>query len=128
MTVPKPYDIRQRTFEFAAAVVVWSRNLAGDASTQILVRQLVRAATSVGANVEEADGTETSRDRINKWNIARKEAREARYWLRLIGATQKVADSPDGLMRESEELVRILTALMRNHKQNSQQKDGDRRE
>lgn len=89
-------------------------------ATQILVRQLVRASTSVGANVEEADGTETSRDRINKWNIARKEARETRYWLRIIAATDASAASSTDLERESDELVRILTVLIRNHRANSQ--------
>jgi len=88
----KPYDIRERTFLFSVAIIKWVRKLPRDLGTQVAARQLVESATSVGANVEEADGAGTTKDRVNKWTISRKEAREARYWVRVICAA--TADSP----------------------------------
>ncbi len=107
-----PYDIRERTFRFAVEIIRWARALPKDTGTQIAAKQLLRAATSVGANVEEATGAETTKDRLNKWAIARKEAREARYWVRVIGAA--TVDTPGGraLEQESTELINILSALI----------------
>lgn len=107
-----PYDIRERTFQYAVKIVGLVRRLPRDAAADVLGRQLLRAATSVGANVEEADGATTARDRSYKRAIARKEAREARYWLRLIRSC--VLDNQDAraLQIESEELIRILSALI----------------
>ncbi len=108
----KPYDIRERTFLFSVSVIKWVRTLPRDLGTQIAARQLVESATSVGANVEEADGAGTTKDRVNKWTISRKEAREARYWIRVICAAS--ADSPEGraLEQESTELINILSTLI----------------
>ncbi|MBI3742613.1 MAG: four helix bundle protein, partial [Chloroflexi bacterium] len=108
----KPFDIRERTFLFSVNVIKWMRTLPKDLGTQIAARQLIESATSVGANVEEADGAGTTRDRVNKWTISRKEAREARYWIRVICTAS--ADSPEGraLEQESTELINILSALI----------------
>ncbi len=51
----KPYDIRERTFLFAVRTVEWVRTLPNDAATQVCAKQLIRSATSVGANIEEAN-------------------------------------------------------------------------
>ena len=108
----KPYDIRERTFLFSVNVIKWVRTLPRDLGTQVAARQLVESATSIGANVEEADGARSAKDRVNKWTISRKEAREARYWIRVICTAS--ADSPEGraLEQESTELVNILSALI----------------
>lgn len=58
-----PYDIRERTFLFSVRIIKWVRTLPRDMGTQIAARQLVEAATSVGANVEEATGADTPKDR-----------------------------------------------------------------
>lgn len=107
-----PYDLRERTFVFSVRVLKWARTLPHDLGTQVAARQLVEAATSVGANVEEADGADTARDRVYKWTLSRKEAREARYWLRVICAAG--ADSTEGqaLAQEALELVKILSTLI----------------
>jgi four helix bundle protein len=81
------------------------------------MHQLVKAATSVGANVEEADGAESKRDFAHKLSIARKEARETRYWLRLIRASIAENDEWTSLLRESEEIARILSAIIRSARQ-----------
>jgi len=75
-------------------------------------RQLLRAATSVGANVEEAHGAESRRDFVHKMGIACKEAREARYWLRLVHETIVNDNEVNALLQESDELVRILSTII----------------
>ena len=68
----KSYDIRERTFNFAKKVLELVGKLPNNHVCQILSSQIVRAGTSIGANVEEADVTVTKRDLVNKFVIARK--------------------------------------------------------
>jgi len=107
-----PYDLRERTFQFSVRVIKWVRTLPRDLGTQIAAKQLIESATSVGANVEEADGADTPKDRVYKWTLSRKEAREARYWVRVICAAN--TESPEGqaLQQECSELVKILSTLI----------------
>ena len=109
-----PYDIRERTFQFAVRVIRAVRRLPQDTATRVVAHQLVKSATSVGANVEEADGAESTRDFIHKTSISRKEARESRYWLRVIRAAILDDKEFTTLEQESDELVRILSAMIIN--------------
>jgi four helix bundle protein len=108
--------IRNRTFRFACRIVHLHPELArrGDIGRTI-GGQLLRSATSIGANLEEADAGQSRPDFISKCNIALKEARETAYWLRLIQETtaSPLAALPD-LIVESGEIVAILTAIVRN--------------
>lgn len=83
---------------------------------EMSVKQLLRSASSVGANIEEADGTDSAKDRIYKWALSRKEARETRFWIRLICET--ATDSPEGkaLIQECTELINILSTLIKKSK------------
>jgi len=112
----KPFDIRDRTFLFAVDVIRWVRTLPKDLGTQVAARQLVRAATSIGANVEEADGADTAKDKVYKWALSRKEAREARYWIRVIVATTSASSQSHALAQESTELISILSTLISKNK------------
>jgi four helix bundle protein len=79
-----------------------------------LARQVLRAGTSVGANLEEAKGAQTRRDMTAKFSIALKEARETAYWLRLLQATKLAAPALlNPLLSEANELVAILTSARR---------------
>ncbi|MEA3377746.1 MAG: four helix bundle protein [Chloroflexota bacterium] len=111
-----PYDIRERTFQFAIRVIQAVRQLPRDTVAQVVLRQLVKSATSIGANMEEADGSESTRDFIHKTSVSRKEACESRYWLRIVRATVMDTDDFVALERESDELVRILSAMIANAK------------
>jgi four helix bundle protein len=84
-TSGKPYDIRRRTFQFAVRLLEVSARLPGTPEGSVVRQQLCRAGTSVGANVEEADGTVSGADRRKSLVIARKEALETRYRLRIAG-------------------------------------------
>jgi four helix bundle protein len=108
----KPYDIRDRTFLFAVRTIKWVRTLPRDLGTQVAARQLVESATSVGANVEEADGADTQKDRVYKWTLLRKEARESRYWIRVIHTATSDSAEARALEQESTELVNILSAMI----------------
>jgi len=82
-----------------------------------LSRQLLRAGTSIGANVEEAQAAQSKPDFIHKYAIALKEARETVYWLRLIAAAELMpASRLADLRRESEELGRIIASIIVNTK------------
>jgi len=72
----------------------------------------VKSATSVGANMEEADGAESRRDFVHKASVSRKEVCESRYWLRIVRATMLDNDDLEALERESDELVRIRSAMI----------------
>lgn len=88
-------------------------------------RQYLRSATSIGANLEEADVAETKRDFIHKNRIALKEARESRYWLRLIVESGILPDSKmSSLIQETTELIAILTSIVKKSSQ-TKQKEND---
>lgn len=90
------------------------RALGRDVSSQVFARQVLRSATSVGANVEEAHGSHSRADFARRMNIARAEARETLYWLRLItegGLLTRKQTSE--LLQEADEILRILVASMK---------------
>jgi len=115
--VKPPYEIKERTFEFGLMVVQLVNRLPNSLAGRELGRQLIQAGTSVGANVEEADAAESDRDFVHKVSIARKEARESRYWLRLLkesGVYQ--SEGTDYLVQEATELIKILSTIIKNKK------------
>ena len=110
-------DIAARLRVFAAGTIRLSRRLPDDPAAKHLARQLVRSATGGGANYEEARGAESRADFIHKVAIANKELREALYWLQLAHEAALVEDGELGtLIRESSELVAILTASIKTAK------------
>ena len=89
--------------------------VATDAAAEVLARQILRSGTSIGANLEEAAAGQSRADFVSKCNIALKEARERHYWLRLFVEAQVVPpEKLEGLLGESNELVAILTAIVKN--------------
>jgi four helix bundle protein len=107
-----PFEIRERTFLFAVRSVELVKRFPRTMDGKEIGRQFLRAATSVGANVEEAHGAESQRDFVHKMGIACKEARETRYWLRLVKETIVNDDEINALLQESDELVRILSTII----------------
>ncbi|MBV9493228.1 MAG: four helix bundle protein [Acidobacteria bacterium] len=106
-------DLRERTFEFACSVVEIHRELyRREPSLRDIGRQATSAATSIGANLEEADAAQSKADFISKCNIALKEARETRYWLRILIRVAK-SERVSQLIDEATELIAILTTIVR---------------
>jgi len=114
-------DITDRSFEFALRVVKLCRFLEDERKVhRALINQLIRSGTSVGANIEEAQAGQSRADFISKISIACKEARETLYWLRLISASDKpVSDRLSDIIKEADELVRILTSIVKTTKEGS---------
>ncbi len=114
-------DLRQRTFEFAVRVVNLCRKLEKTPGvSRTLSGQLLRSATSIGANVEEGQASQSKADFVSKYSIACKEARETHYWLRLLVATDitpkgQLAD----LIDEANQLIAILTTIIKKTKANA---------
>ena len=85
---------------------------------RVLANQLLRAGTSVGANVEKGQAAQTEADSLTKYSIACKEARETYYWLRLLSAAEVLpAERLHELTQECNELVAILTASVKKLKE-----------
>src|ERR1043166_4770515 len=105
--------IREKSYAFALRVLRLARCLRIQMEYD-LARQLLRAGTSVGANVEEAQAAQSRPDFIAKMSIAAKEAREAQYWVRLLRDSRTgPADEVGALIRDAEELIRLLTAIVK---------------
>jgi four helix bundle protein len=110
-------DIRERSFAFAVRIVKLCQFLEKDMKiSRSLVRQLLDAGTSVGANLEEGQAGQSKPDFISKNAIALKEARETNYWLRLILATNKFAEKIkvgiEDLRDESLEIANVVGAII----------------
>jgi len=121
----KPYDIQDRAFLFSTEIVDFCRPaLSPGGIARELARQLVRSGTSIGANLEEADAGQSKPDFRSKVAISRKEAREARYWLRLmVHADPSLKQRAAPLIDEARQLIAILTTIKLNSEQNDNRGD-----
>jgi four helix bundle protein len=109
-------DIRLRTFEFSVEIIELYKYLQYEKKEYTLGKQLLRAGTSIGANVEEATAAQSKKDFIAKMSISLKEARETNYWLRLLKRTGYI--KKDILIKESAEIMNILGAIIRTSRKN----------
>ncbi|SRR6266498_3243834 len=112
----KNESIQDRSFEFACRIVKLTEYLHRRSfAARVISRQLLDSGTSVGANLEEASAAQSKADFICKCSIASKEARESRYWLRLLVACRLVdAKKLAPLVVEAGELVAIITTIVKN--------------
>ena len=122
-------DIVERTYNFALCIVKFVRILPKETAGFELGRQLLKAGTSIAANVEEAQGAFSKEDFIYKMQTAFKEAREANFWLRLIRDSGVIKNEEfkiknfdeedlENLIRESEEIKNILASIVKTSKKN----------
>jgi len=109
----KPYDLEERTFQFAKSSRAFVKKLARTISNIEDVKQLVRASGSVGANYIEANEAIGKKDFVMKIKICRREAKESRYWLRLIETDGRIDSERTRLLGESDELMKIFGAILR---------------
>ncbi len=110
----KPYDLEERTFQFAKAVALYVRSLIKNISNVEYSKQVVRSSGSVGANYIEANESLSKKDFVMRIKICRKEAKESQYWLRLITETNddKFVKEGNANMREADEIKKILSAIL----------------
>ncbi|MCA0447963.1 MAG: four helix bundle protein [Bacteroidetes bacterium] len=104
--------IQDKSFQFALHVLELYKQMRFQ-KEYIISAQLIRSGTSIGANVEEATAAQTKKDFIAKMSVASKEARETRYWLKLLSQSQFFVYDYTKLMEECNELIRIITAIVK---------------
>ena len=104
--------IRNLSFDFSLQIIGLYKLLQSQ-NEYVLSKQLLRCATSVGANVEEAGAAQTKKDFIMKMAIASKEARETRYWLRLLDKSQLVHADYTPYLAAIEHIINILTKIVK---------------
>ena|SRR5437762_12560022 len=108
------FDLEERTARFGEAVVLFAKHVPVNPVTLPLISQLVRAATSVGANYLEADDADSKKDFRHRIGIARREARETKHHLRMIVAAEpQCRDGARPLWQEAKELNLIFGAIRR---------------
>lgn len=110
--------IAELSFDFALKVITLYKNLV-ESKEYVLSKQLLRSACSIGANVEEASAGQTKRDFISKMAIASKEARETRYWLRLLSRSKFVEIDYSEYLAGIDDIIRILTKIVKTAQNNS---------
>ena len=112
MATNKPYDLKERLLLFGKRCLEICKKLPSSPECARIRGQLGGAATSTGANYEEADAAITKRDSVNKLAISRKEAKETRYFLRVISGTYIDPEEIKDDIREAEEIINILSSMI----------------
>src|SRR5437763_1206318 len=109
----KIQDIHERIYQFVIRIINLVKQIPKTPENIILINQITRSATSVGANDQEADGTDSKKDFIAKYTIVRKEAKETAYWLRIIGDTNpSLKKRMDNIQQEGKEIVKIVSSII----------------
>jgi four helix bundle protein len=112
--------VQTKSYAFAVRVVRLYQHLAATKKEYVLSKQVLRAGTSIGANVEEAIGGQSRADFISKLGIAYKEARETSYWLRLLKDTNYLTETEfQSIHADVEELCRIIGSIQKSTKANT---------
>ncbi len=104
--------ILDKTFNFSLQIIELYKILVKN-NEYVISRQILKSATSIGANAEEATAAQSKKDFIAKMTIASKEARETKYWLRLLDKSQFVKYDFKNYLNEIESIVNIITAIVK---------------
>lgn len=109
----------EKTFAFAVRVVKAYKYLVEEKKEFVLSKQFLKSGTSIGANAEESVGGQSKADFVSKISIAYKEARETRYWIKLLQATNYLDETQTkSLLNDLEEILRIIGAIQITTKNN----------
>jgi len=112
-----------KSFEFAVRVVKLYKYLCDKKKEYIISKQLLRCGTSIGANINEATAAQSKKDFIAKMSVASKEARETKYWIDLLIATDYLSNNDihtKSLIADVEELIKLLTSIVKTSQQGLQ--------
>lgn len=111
--------IGEKTFKFAVKIVNVYKDLAKAQNEYVLSKQLLRAGTSIGANIREALEAQSKRDFLSKSSIALKEAVETEYWIELMKETGFIdLNTAEELLNEVKEIIRIINKIIITTKSN----------
>jgi len=107
------YNLETRTMKFSEDIIIFVNKLPKSNINNPLINQLVRSATSIGANYCEANGASSKKDFKNKIYICKKEAKETKYWLQLVSKTISEYKEQGGkLWQEAQELTLIFSKII----------------
>src|SRR4029078_7091547 len=112
--------IQELSFDFSIQIISLYKTLV-EKKEYVLSKQLLRSGTSIGANIEEAIAAQTRKDFITKMSIASKEARETRYWLRLLDKSKLIDDNYVNYLKFIEHIINILTRIVKTSQELSSQ-------
>lgn len=111
--------IQRKTYDFALKIIKVYKNLNDEKKEFILSKQLIRSGTSIGANIEEAIGGQSEKDFISKLSIAYKEARETKYWIKLLYDSKYIESVVfEDLINDIDVILRVIGSIqktMKNH-------------
>ena len=108
-------ELEERTIAFAISTIEFVSLMSRGEAASVVGKQLLRSATSIGANYREANRAESKADFIHKMKIAAKEADETEYWLLLCKRAENYPDS-ENLQMEVREIIRILSKIISSSK------------
>ncbi|MBL4715933.1 MAG: four helix bundle protein [Bacteroidia bacterium] len=115
--------IQQKSYGFSIKIVQLYKLISREKKEYVLSKQILRSGTSIGANIEEAIGGVSRKDFINKLSISYKEARETKYWLRLLHDTEFIdSKSFHSMYEDCDEIAKIIYSIIRSSKQIENQK------
>jgi four helix bundle protein len=110
--------IQTKSFNFSIQIIETYKELTNSKREFILSKQLLRSGTSIGANITEAEHSQSIKDFVHKLSISRKEANESIYWIKLLAATDYLSSSASKpLLKDCEELLRLLTSIIKTTKE-----------
>jgi four helix bundle protein len=107
------FDLEERTAKFSTGIIDFCKHLQETTINKPLINQIIRSATSVGANYCEANGASSKLDFRNKIYICKKEAKETKYWLRMIATSNpETKEKAKELWKEAQELTLIFSKIV----------------
>lgn len=107
------YNLEARTVKFSGDIIIFLKQLKRDVINNPIINQLVKSATSIGANYCEANGASSRRDFKNKIYICKKECKETKYWLEIIAKSNpEHIEQCRGLWKEAQELTLIFSRII----------------
>lgn len=112
-------DILDRTFKFGVRIIRMGNSLPKTPAGFALASQIIRSGTSIGANLQEAQSGVSKKDFVHSIQIALKEARETKFWIELVTESSLLPAAKTRLLiDESDQLIRILTIIVKHAKIN----------
>lgn len=105
------FDLRKRAYLYSLEIIRFIEKLPRDFICDVICRQLLRSATSIGANIIEAQAASSKKDFINSYNHSLKSANESSYWLGLlVDSGRSTEENASFVRKETRELSNILAA------------------
>jgi len=110
---PTIFNLEERTAKFGEDTIAFIKTIRKDDINRSIINQLIRSATSIGANYMEADAGESKKDFIYKMSISKKEAKESKHWCRMLSkANPELRDKCAKLWQEAHELTCIFSSII----------------